>query len=69
MKVSKGLWFPVVALSGVWRMPAKGEDERGAARVFYVATRWVTKSFLVGGSWGDAGEMTNETFNRANQQR
>ena len=21
------------------------------------------------GSWGDAGEMTNETFNRANQQR
>ena len=32
MKVSKGLEFPVVALAGVGHMPAKGEDEREAAR-------------------------------------
>ncbi len=37
MKVSKGLEFPVVALAGVGYMPAKGEDEQEAARVFYVA--------------------------------
>ena len=46
---SKGLKFPVVAMPGVGHMPAKGEDERGAARLFYVAARWVMKSFLVGG--------------------
>ena len=40
MKVSKGLEFPVVALPGVGHMPAGGEDEKEAARVFYVgATR------------------------------
>ena len=38
MKVSKGLEFPVVALPGVGRMPAAGEDEQEAARVFYVAS-------------------------------
>jgi superfamily I DNA/RNA helicase len=37
MKASKGLEFPVVALPGVGHMPAKGEDEQEAARVFYVA--------------------------------
>ena len=37
MKVSKGLEFPVVALPGVGHMPAAGEDEQEAARVFYVA--------------------------------
>jgi hypothetical protein len=37
MKVSKGLEFPVVALPGVGHMPAAGEDEKEAARVFYVA--------------------------------
>ena len=37
MKVSKGLGFPVVALPGVAHMPAEGEDEQEAARVFYVA--------------------------------
>lgn len=52
MKVSNGLWFPVVALSGVGRIPPKGEDERRAAQVLYVAARWVTKSFLVGGVLG-----------------
>ena len=34
MKVSKGLEFPVVALSGVGHLPAPGEDEKDAARVF-----------------------------------
>lgn len=37
MWVSKSLAFPVVALPGVGHMPAKGEDEQEAARVFYVA--------------------------------
>ena len=35
--VSNGLEFPVVALPGVGRMPAPGEDEKEAAWVFYVA--------------------------------
>ena len=40
MHASKGLEFPVLALMGVGRMPAKGEDERDEARPFYVgATR------------------------------
>ncbi|WP_293634987.1 3'-5' exonuclease [Polaromonas sp.] len=37
MKVNKGLKFPVVALPDVGHMPAPGEDEKEAARVFYVA--------------------------------
>lgn len=37
MKVKQGLMFPVVAMPGVEHMPAKGEDEQEAARVFYVA--------------------------------
>ena len=32
----KGLKLPVVALPGVGHMPAAGEDEKEAARVFYV---------------------------------
>ena len=40
MKVSKGPEFPVVALPGVGHMPAPGEDEKEAARVFYVAATW-----------------------------
>ncbi len=43
MKVSKGLEFPVVALPGVGHMPAKGEDEQEAARVFYVAATRATQ--------------------------
>ena len=37
MMVRKGLEFPVVALPGVGHMPAPGEGEKEAARVFYVA--------------------------------
>ena len=51
MKVSKGLEFPVVALPGVGHMPAPGEDEKEAARVFYVAAT----HRLVMGVGGDEG--------------
>jgi superfamily I DNA/RNA helicase len=48
MKVSKGLEFPVVALPGVGHMPAKGEDEKEAARVFYVAATRATQRLILG---------------------
>jgi hypothetical protein len=47
MKVSKGLEFPVVALPGVGHMPAAGEDEKEAARVFYVAATRATQRLVV----------------------
>jgi superfamily I DNA/RNA helicase len=52
MKVSKGLRFPVVALPGVGHMPAPGEDDKEAARVFYVAATRATQ-WLVMGVGGD----------------
>ena len=48
MKVSKGLAFPVVALPGVGHMPAAGEDETEAARVFYVAATRATQRLVMG---------------------
>ena len=45
LKVSKGLEFPVVALPGIGHMPAPGEDEKEAARVFYVRPRGLLISF------------------------
>ena len=54
MKVSKGLEFPVVALPGVGHMPAAGEDETEATRVFYVAATRATQRLLVTVS-GDSG--------------
>ena len=48
MKVSKGLEFPVVALPGVGCMPAAGEDEKEAARVFYVAATRATQRLVIG---------------------
>ena len=48
MKVSKGLEFPVVALPGVGHMPAPGEGEKEAARVFYVAATRATQRLFVG---------------------
>ena len=53
MKVSKGLEFPVVALPSVGHMPAAGEDEKEAARVFYVAATRATPK-LVKGVGGDS---------------
>ncbi len=47
-KVSKGLAFPVVALPGVGHMPAKGEDEHEAARVFYLAATRATQRLVIG---------------------
>ncbi len=54
IKVSKGLEFPVVALPGVGHMPAKGEDEQEAARVFYVAATRATQRLVIGVG-GDGG--------------
>ena len=54
MKVSKGLEFPVVALPGVGHMPAKGEDEQEAARVFYAAAIRATQRLVIGAG-GDGG--------------
>jgi len=48
MHASKGLEFPVVALPGVGHMPAAGQDEQDAARVFYVAATRATKRLLIG---------------------
>ena len=56
MKVSKGLEFPVVALPGVRHMPAAGEDEQEAARVFYVAATRATQRLVISVSGnGDFG--------------
>ena len=48
MHASKGLEFPVVALPGVGHMPAPGEDEKDAARVFYVAATRATRRLVIG---------------------
>ena len=52
-KVSKGLEFPVVALPGVGHMPAAGQDEAEAARVFYVAATRATQRLVMGVSGGN----------------
>ena len=51
IKVSKGLEFTVVALPGVGHMPAAGEDEQEAARVFYVAATRAMQRLVIGGGW------------------
>ena len=48
MKISKGLEFSMVALPGVGHMPAAGEDEQKAARVFYVAATRATHRLVIG---------------------
>jgi len=55
MHASKGLEFPVVARPGVGHMPAPGEDEKDAARVFYVAAKRATQRLVMG--VGGAGEI------------
>ena len=47
LHVSKGLEFPVVALVGVGRMPAEGEDEREEARLFYVGAARATQRLVI----------------------
>ena len=53
MWVSKGLEFSVVALPGVGHMPAAGQDEAEAARVFYVAATRATQRLVMGVSGGN----------------
>jgi ATP-dependent exoDNAse (exonuclease V) beta subunit len=48
VKVSKGLEFPVVTLPSARHMPAAGEDEQEAARVFYVAATRATQRLVTG---------------------
>jgi len=57
MKVSKGLEFPVVALPGVGHMPAAGEDEQEAARVFYVAATRATHRLVIAVNGGSSFGM------------
>ena len=47
MHVSKGLEFPVVALSGVGQMPGDGQDESEEARLFYVAATRATQRLFI----------------------
>ena len=47
MHVSKGLEFPVVALSGVGQMPMEGRDEVDEARLFYVAATRATERLFI----------------------
>jgi len=47
MKVSKGLELSVMELPGVGHMPAAGEDEKEAARVFYVAATRATQRLVI----------------------
>jgi hypothetical protein len=47
MHVSKGLEFPVVALSGVGQMPGEGQDESEEARLFYVAATRATQRLFI----------------------
>ncbi|MGB4807975.1 MAG: 3'-5' exonuclease, partial [Candidatus Phosphoribacter baldrii] len=47
MRVSKGLEFPLVAIPGLGRLPAPNEDDKDAARLFYVAATRATEQLLV----------------------
>ena len=47
MHVSKGLEFPVVAVSGAGHMPAEGQDEAEEARLFYVAATRATHRLII----------------------
>jgi hypothetical protein len=48
MHASKGLEFPVVALVGAGNMPAKGEDEREEAKLFYVGATRAMHRLIIG---------------------
>jgi hypothetical protein len=47
MHASKGLEFPVVALSGVGQMPEEGHSEADEARLFYVAATRATQTLYI----------------------
>ena len=66
MHASEGLEFPVVALPGVGHMPVPGEDEKEAARVFFLCGGDSGYTELGDGSgwgwrvWTTAGNMTRQ---------
>lgn len=47
MHASKGLEFPVVALSGAGQMPEEGQDEAEEARLFYVAATRASQRLFI----------------------
>ena len=47
MHASKGLEFPVVAVSGAGHMPEDGHDETEEARLFYVAATRATQRLII----------------------
>jgi Nuclease-related domain/UvrD-like helicase C-terminal domain/AAA domain len=47
MHASKGLEFPVVAISGAGQMPGEGEGEADEARLFYVAATRATQRLFI----------------------
>jgi hypothetical protein len=47
MHVSKGLEFPVVAISGAGHMPDAGQEEAEEARLFYVAATRATQRLII----------------------
>jgi superfamily I DNA/RNA helicase len=68
MKVSNGLEFPVLALPGVGQIPAKGEDEQEATRVFYAAaTRRLVIAVGEDGGFGSLLQQTNSQIACASQ--
>ena len=65
MKVSKSLESPVVVLPGVGHMPATGEDEQEAARVFYVAATRATQRLGIGvGGDGEFGQRVTSNVTK-----
>jgi hypothetical protein len=60
MHVSKGLEFPVVALSGVGQMPEDGQDESEEARLFYVAATRATQRLFI--PLSGTGKFANRFF-------
>lgn len=48
LPVENRLAFPVVALPGVGHMPVAREDEKEAARVFYLAATRATQRLMIG---------------------
>jgi hypothetical protein len=63
MHVSKGLEFPVVALSGAGHMPEEGHNEAEEARLFYVAATRATQRLIIplSGSGKFAARLTTAT--------
>jgi ATP-dependent exoDNAse (exonuclease V) beta subunit len=70
MHASKGLEFPIVALPGIGQMPAQGQDEMDAARVFYVAATRSTQRLIIGaiGLGGFINRLNDSAHHSINKQ-